>query len=111
MGKLEEYKESSHKTRRAIPEIVVLNICMLDFERFRMVLFRLSLRNYLNSNHRYSMACFLLIHPLVTALAFVPITPAGAGFQEFGIVGILTLLFRSLPLLQQQHSHSFPVAC
>jgi uncharacterized membrane protein YbhN (UPF0104 family) len=29
----------------------------------------------------------------VTALAFVPITPAGAGVQEFGIVGILTLLF------------------
>jgi uncharacterized membrane protein YbhN (UPF0104 family) len=36
---------------------------------------------------------FFLIHPLVTALAFVPITPAGAGVQEFGIVGIMTLLF------------------
>jgi uncharacterized membrane protein YbhN (UPF0104 family) len=33
-----------------------------------------------------------LIHPLVTALGFVPITPAGAGFQEFGILGIFTNL-------------------
>ncbi len=29
---------------------------------------------------------------MVTALAFVPITPAGAGVQEFGIIGILGLL-------------------
>jgi uncharacterized membrane protein YbhN (UPF0104 family) len=36
---------------------------------------------------------YFLIHPLVTALGFVPITPAGAGVQEFGIVGIFTLLF------------------
>jgi len=35
---------------------------------------------------------FFLIHPLVTALGFVPITPAGAGVQEFGIVGIFGLL-------------------
>jgi uncharacterized membrane protein YbhN (UPF0104 family) len=35
---------------------------------------------------------YFLIHPLVTALAFVPITPAGAGVQEFGIIGVLGLL-------------------
>ena len=35
---------------------------------------------------------YFLIHPLVTALGFVPITPAGAGVQEFGIIGILGLL-------------------
>jgi uncharacterized membrane protein YbhN (UPF0104 family) len=40
---------------------------------------------------------FFLIHPLVTALGFVPITPAGAGVQEFGIVGIFALFF-ALPL-------------
>ena len=38
------------------------------------------------------MVAFFLIHPLVTALAFVPITPAGIGVQEFGIIGILGLL-------------------
>jgi uncharacterized membrane protein YbhN (UPF0104 family) len=36
---------------------------------------------------------YFLIHPLVTALAFVPIIPAGLGIQEFGIIGIFTLLF------------------
>jgi uncharacterized membrane protein YbhN (UPF0104 family) len=35
---------------------------------------------------------FFLIHPLVTALGFVPITPAGFGVQEFGIVAVLGLL-------------------
>jgi uncharacterized membrane protein YbhN (UPF0104 family) len=39
-----------------------------------------------------------LIHPLVTALAFIPITPAGIGVQEFGIVGILGLLGVAAPL-------------
>ena len=46
MGKLEEYKESAHSTRRAIPEIVALNIRMLDSERARMVFFRLCFRHY-----------------------------------------------------------------
>ena len=54
-----------------------------------MVLLRFSFRNYQIPWH----SSFFLIHPLVTALAFVPITPAGAGVQEFGIVGILSLFF------------------
>ncbi len=41
---------------------------------------------------------FFLIHPLVTALAFIPITPAGIGVQEFGIVGILGLLGVAAPI-------------
>jgi GNAT superfamily N-acetyltransferase len=38
------------------------------------------------------LIAYFLIHPLVTALAFVPITPAGIGVQDFGIIGILGLL-------------------
>ena len=34
MGKLEEYKESSGSTSKAIPEIVILTICMLGHKRF-----------------------------------------------------------------------------
>ena len=34
MGKLEEYKESSSSTSKAIPEIVGLNHLMLDSKRF-----------------------------------------------------------------------------
>jgi uncharacterized protein (TIRG00374 family) len=35
---------------------------------------------------------YFLLHPLITALSFVPITPSGIGFQEGGIVGIFFLL-------------------
>jgi hypothetical protein len=35
---------------------------------------------------------FFLLHPLVTALGFVPITPAGVGFQEGAVVGVFLLL-------------------
>jgi len=34
----------------------------------------------------------LLLNPLLTILSLIPITPAGLGIQEAGIVGILTLL-------------------
>ncbi len=35
---------------------------------------------------------YFLIHPLVTALSFIPLTPSGLGFQEGGIVGVFYLL-------------------
>jgi uncharacterized membrane protein YbhN (UPF0104 family) len=35
---------------------------------------------------------FFLLHPLVTAFGFVPLTPSGIGFQEGAIVGIFLLL-------------------
>ncbi|HEX3000991.1 MAG TPA: flippase-like domain-containing protein [Methanoregula sp.] len=34
----------------------------------------------------------LLLNPLLTILSLIPITPAGLGIQEAGIVGLLTLL-------------------
>ena len=34
----------------------------------------------------------LLLNPLLTILSLIPVTPAGLGIQEAGIVGILTLL-------------------
>ncbi len=35
---------------------------------------------------------FFLMHPLITAFGFVPLTPSGIGFQEGAIVGIFLLL-------------------
>jgi uncharacterized protein (TIRG00374 family) len=87
MGKLEEYKESSHSTQRAIPEIIALTaVCWIlkGFEWYFLG-FALGITNV-------PWIAFFLIHPLVTALAFVPITPAGVGVQEFGIIGVLGLL-------------------
>jgi uncharacterized protein (TIRG00374 family) len=88
MGRLEEYKDSAHKTRRAIPEIVLLTMACWGLKGFEWYFLGLSL-----GITQIPWIGYFLIHPLVTALGFVPITPAGAGIQEFGIVGIFTLLF------------------
>jgi uncharacterized protein (TIRG00374 family) len=88
MGKLEEYKDSAHKTRSAIPEIVLLTMACWVLKGFEWYFLGLSL-----GITQIPWIGYFLIHPLVTALGFVPITPAGAGIQEFGIVGIFTLLF------------------
>jgi glycosyltransferase 2 family protein len=87
MGKLEEYKDSSHSTRRAIPEIVGLTMICWILKGFEWWFLGLAL-----GITNIPWIAYFLIHPLVTALAFVPITPAGAGVQEFGIIGILGLL-------------------
>jgi glycosyltransferase 2 family protein len=87
MGKLEEYKESSHSTRKAIPEITVLTFACWILKGFEWYFLGLAL-----GITQIPWIAYFLIHPLVTALAFVPITPAGAGVQEFGIIGILGLL-------------------
>jgi uncharacterized protein (TIRG00374 family) len=88
MGRLEEYKDSAHKTRSAIPEIVLLTMACWVLKGFEWYFLGLSL-----GITQIPWIGYFLIHPLVTALGFVPITPAGAGIQEFGIVGIFTLLF------------------
>jgi uncharacterized protein (TIRG00374 family) len=88
MGKLEEYKDSSNKTRRAVPEIIFLTMCCWVLKGFEWYFLGLAL-----GITQIPWIGYFLIHPLVTALAFVPLTPAGAGIQEFGIVGIFTLLF------------------
>jgi glycosyltransferase 2 family protein len=95
MGKLEEYKDSSHKTRSAIPEIFGLTMVCWVLKGFEWYFLGVALGITISGNFAIAWLGFFLIHPLVTALAFVPITPAGAGVQEFGIVGILSLLFIS----------------
>ncbi len=90
MGKLDEYKDSAQKTRSAIPEIFLLTMVCWILKGFEWYFLGLAL-----GLTQIPWIGYFLIHPLVTALAFVPITPAGAGIQEFGIVGILSLLFVS----------------
>ena len=87
MGKLEEYKKSAHSTRQAIPEILVLTFVCWVLKGFEWYFLGLALKIT-----QIPWIAYFLIHPLVTALAFVPITPAGAGVQEFGIIGIFGLL-------------------
>ena len=94
VGKLEEYKEGSQKSRRAIPEITLITFGCWILKGFEWYFLSLALSIVFPGLNPVMMwLAMFLIHPLVTALAFVPITPAGAGVQEFGIVGIFTLLF------------------
>jgi uncharacterized protein (TIRG00374 family) len=93
MGKLEEYKESSQKNRKAIPEIVGLTMICWILKGFEWYFLSLALGLvFPGLNPVMTWLALFLIHPLVTALGFVPITPAGMGVQEFGIVGILGLI-------------------
>jgi uncharacterized protein (TIRG00374 family) len=96
MGKLEEYKESSSSTSKAIPEIVGLTVSCWILKGFEWWFLGYAL-GISQLTWTWWLA-FFLIHPLVTALAFIPITPAGIGVQEFGIVGILGLLGVAAPI-------------
>jgi uncharacterized protein (TIRG00374 family) len=87
IGKIEEYKESANRTRKAIPEIVMLTMACWILKGFEWYFLGLAL-----GITQIPWLGYFLLHPLVTALGFVPITPAGAGVQEFGIVGIFGLL-------------------
>jgi uncharacterized protein (TIRG00374 family) len=93
MGKLEEYKDSSQKNRKAIPEIIALTMVCWILKGFEWFFLAAALSLSFGLDPLLTWLAFFLLHPLVTALGFVPITPAGAGVQEFGIVGIFTLLF------------------
>jgi glycosyltransferase 2 family protein len=95
LGKFDEYRESSQKNRKAIPEIVMLTMVCWVLKGFEWYLLALALGVSFGLSPVVTWAALFLIHPLVTALAFVPITPAGAGVQEFGIVGIFGLLVTS----------------
>ncbi len=87
MGKLEEYKDSAQKTRRAIPEIALITVACWVLKGFEWYFLGLAL-----GITEIPLIGYFLLHPLVTALAFVPLTPAGVGVQEFGILGIFTVL-------------------
>ena len=87
LGKLEEYKDSAHSTQSKIPEIFALTMVCWVLKGFEWYFLGLAL-----GITNVPWIAYFLIHPLVTALAFVPITPAGIGVQEFGIIGILGLL-------------------
>ena len=96
MGKLEEYKESAGSTSKAIPEILILTLACWILKGFEWWFLGYALG--ISQLTGIWLLSFFLIHPLVTALAFIPITPAGIGVQEFGIVGILGLLGVATPI-------------
>ncbi|MGD6810886.1 MAG: lysylphosphatidylglycerol synthase transmembrane domain-containing protein [Candidatus Bathyarchaeia archaeon] len=85
MGKLEEYKQSANHTRKSIPEIAGLTMLCWLLKGFEWYFLGLAL-----GIGQIGWLGFFLLHPLVTALGFVPITPSGIGFQEGAIVAVIT---------------------
>jgi len=87
MAKLEEFGENAMKTRSAIPEIALVSTLCWILKGFEWYFLGLSL-----GITQIGWLGFFLLHPLITAFGFVPLTPSGIGFQEGAIVGIFLLL-------------------
>ncbi len=85
IGKLEEYKHNARHTRKSIPEIAAITMLCWILKGFEWYFLGLAL-----GIGQIGWLGFFLLHPLVTALGFVPITPSGIGFQEGAIVAVIT---------------------
>jgi uncharacterized protein (TIRG00374 family) len=87
MAKLEEFGENAMKTRSGIPEIALISTLSWILKGFEWYFLGLAL-----GITNIGWLGFFLLHPLITAFGFVPLTPSGIGFQEGAIVGIFLLL-------------------
>jgi uncharacterized protein (TIRG00374 family) len=87
IGKLDEFGENAMKTRSGIPEIALVSTLCWILKGFEWYFLGLAL-----GITNIGWLGFFLLHPLITAFGFVPLTPSGIGFQEGAIVGIFLLL-------------------
>jgi uncharacterized protein (TIRG00374 family) len=87
MGRIEEYRQGAQRTRKAIPEITLLTSMCWILKGFEWYFLGLAL-----GITKIGWLGFFLLHPLVTALGFVPLTPSGIGFQEGAIVAVFTII-------------------
>jgi len=87
MARLDEFGENAMKTRSAIPEITAITLICWVLKGFEWYFLGLAI-----GITKVGWLGFFLLHPLITAFGFVPLTPSGIGFQEGAIVGIFLLL-------------------
>jgi len=85
-GTLIGFKDSSIKIRSYLPHILVLYMFGWVVSGLQWYLIGKSL------NIELGFIDFFLLHPLITTLMFIPITPAGLGIMESGSVLVLYLL-------------------
>jgi len=85
VGKIEEYKQSAHRTRKSVWEIASLTVICWVIKGFEWYFLGLAL-----GIGQIGWLAFFLLHPLITAMGFVPITPSGIGFQEGAAVAVIT---------------------
>jgi uncharacterized protein (TIRG00374 family) len=87
VAKLDEFGKNAMKTKTAIPEILLITLLSWILKGFEWFFLGLSL-----GITNIGWFGFFLLHPLITAFGFVPLTPSGIGFQEGAIVGVFLLL-------------------
>lgn len=87
LGKISEFQRESEKVKSMIYEILILTLISWVVKGFEWYFIGLAL-----NITQISLFGYFLLHPLITALSFVPLTPSGLGFQEGAIVGVLYLL-------------------
>ncbi len=95
LGKLEEYADNARKTRKAFPEIIAISAIVWVIKGFEWYFLGLALGITQMGGLTSPLVLwlgFFLLHPLVTAMGFIPLTPSGIGFQEGAIVGVFLLL-------------------
>jgi uncharacterized protein (TIRG00374 family) len=85
--KIRKFQNEARNIRTVIMPILLLTLLSWIFKGLEWYLIGLSL-----NIDQISFLGFFLLHPLITALSFVPITPSGIGFQEGATVGVLYLL-------------------
>jgi uncharacterized protein (TIRG00374 family) len=93
IAKMEEFGANAAKTRSAIPEITMITILSWILKGCEWYFLGLAV-----GITTIPWLAFFLMHPLITAFGFVPLTPSGIGFQEGAIVGVFLLLDVKLQL-------------
>ncbi|HEC56347.1 MAG TPA: flippase-like domain-containing protein [Candidatus Syntrophoarchaeum butanivorans] len=78
-------KEESIKIRSEVPFILLLYMICWVLVALQWMFIGKSL------GFNLSFPIYFLLHPLLSILAFVPITPAGLGVMESGMIGVLYL--------------------
>lgn len=85
--KITEFQVEAYRVKDAVIPIASLTLASWFVKGLEWYFIGLAL-----NITQISFTGFFLLHPLITALSFVPVTPSGIGFQEGGIVGVFYLL-------------------
>lgn len=86
-GRASSFQAEAEKVKPALPAITALTLASWLVKGLEWYFIGSAL-----SVEGLGFLAFFLLHPLVTALSFVPLTPSGLGFQEGAAVGLLRLL-------------------
>lgn len=86
LNKISSFQSEAEKFKSAILIVAFLTLISWVIKGLEWYFIGLAL-----SITQLSFLDFFLLHPLITALSFLPLTPSGLGFQEGAIVGVLYL--------------------